>query len=122
MGIPTSALFAEVFLQWFEHMFIVKILLEHRIVDCYRHVDDILILYDPDVTYVDQVLTDFNRLHTSLTLTMENEINSSINFLDLTICNINGILECKIYKTYMTTHLNIHNDLCHPFEHKISAI
>jgi hypothetical protein len=53
MGIPTSALFAEAFLQWLEHMFIIKILLEHRIIGYYRYVDDILILYDKDVTYID---------------------------------------------------------------------
>jgi hypothetical protein len=53
---------------------------------------------------------------------MENEINSSINVLDITICNINGMLEFKIYRKLTTTDKITHNDSCHPFEHKISAI
>jgi hypothetical protein len=85
MGVPTSALFAEIFLQWLEHMSIVTILSIHRILGYYRYVDDILTLCNLDATHIDLVLTVFNKLHPSLTFTLENKINSSINVLDLTI-------------------------------------
>jgi hypothetical protein len=58
MGIPTSALFAEIFLQWLEHMFIVTILSEHHILGYYRYVNDILILYNPYATHIGVVLTE----------------------------------------------------------------
>jgi hypothetical protein len=121
MGIPTSALFAEIFLQWLEHMFIVTILSEHHILGYYRYVNDILILYNPYATHIGVVLTEFNRLHPSLTFTLENEINSSIKFLDLAICNISWILEFKIFRKPTTTDLVIHNDSYQYFEHKVSA-
>jgi hypothetical protein len=79
MGVSTSALFAEIFLQWLKHLSIVTILSKH-ILGYYRYVDDILILYNPDTTHIGLVLTEFNKLHPSLTFTLENEINSSINF------------------------------------------
>jgi hypothetical protein len=98
-------------------MFIVKILLEHRIIGFYRYVDDILIMHDSNVTHVDQVLAEFNMLHPNLALTTEKEINSSINFLHLIVCNKNGHLEFKIYRKPRNT-----DNSCHTFEHKISAI
>jgi hypothetical protein len=80
--------------------------------------DDILILYNSDMTHTDQVLEEFNNLQPDITLTMGRESKSSINLLDLTINNKNGQLKFKIYRKPTTTDLIIHNASCHQFEHK----
>jgi hypothetical protein len=57
-------------------------------------------------------------MHPNITFTIDN----SINFLDLTITNNNGQFEDKTYRKPTTTDLIIHNETCHPFVHKMSAI
>jgi hypothetical protein len=47
MGAPTSAILAEVFLQYLEHTQIADILKKHQIIDYHRYMDDILIMYNP---------------------------------------------------------------------------
>jgi hypothetical protein len=44
MGAPTSAILAEIFIQYLEYNNILNILQEHNILDYYRYVDDILML------------------------------------------------------------------------------
>jgi hypothetical protein len=53
---------------------------------------------------------------------MEKEKNNKINFLDLSITKIHNKLLLAIYRKPTTTDLIIHNDSCHPHEHKKSAI
>jgi hypothetical protein len=50
MGAPTSAILAETFIQYLEHTTIWKVL-QHRILDYYRYVDDILIVYNSDTNW-----------------------------------------------------------------------
>jgi hypothetical protein len=46
MGVPTSAILAEIFVQHLEHTIIIDILKDFQIIDYYRYVDDILIIYN----------------------------------------------------------------------------
>jgi hypothetical protein len=46
----------------------------------------------------------------------------SRNYLDITIENTNNTFTFSIYRKPTTTDLIIHNDSCHPTEHKHSAI
>jgi hypothetical protein len=46
MGAPTSAILAEVFIQYLEHTNIWDILRKHQLIDYCRYVDDILIIYN----------------------------------------------------------------------------
>jgi hypothetical protein len=46
IGVPISAVLAETFIQYLEHTKIIRILNKHQIVDYYKYVDDILILYN----------------------------------------------------------------------------
>jgi len=56
------------------------ILLQYRIVRCFRYVDDILIIYNNKTTNVHEVLTVFNNITPTIKLTMEGEIENKINF------------------------------------------
>ena len=53
---------------------------------------------------------------------MEKEINNMISLLDLSIEKTHDKLQLGIYRKPTTTDLIIHNDSCHPFEHKKDAI
>jgi hypothetical protein len=50
MGTPTSAILAEVCILHLEHMSVVDILSKHQIIDYYRYVNDILIIYNVQKT------------------------------------------------------------------------
>jgi hypothetical protein len=109
MGTPTSALLAEVFIQHLEHK-IIDILKKHHIIDYYRYVDDILIIYNTRTTNINDTLTEFNALHPKIHFTIETEMNSMLNYLDLTITNRENKLTYGIYRKPTTTDLILHND------------
>jgi hypothetical protein len=49
---------------------------------------------------------------------MENETQNRINYLHLTVTEVHNKLTFSIYWTPTTTDSIIHNDSCHPNEHK----
>jgi phosphomannomutase len=85
MGAPTSAILAEVFIQYLEHTTIIDILKKFQIIGYYRYVDDILISYNTHITSTNNALDEFNNIHPKIKFTMEKEINNTINFLHLSI-------------------------------------
>jgi hypothetical protein len=122
MGAPTSALSAEIFLQYIEHKRIYTILHTKHIIGYYRYVDDILIIYHMNNTDVDITLTDFSNIHPKLQFTLEKEHSSCINFLDITIHRTDSAFEYNIFRKPTATSHIIHNSSCHPPEHKSMAI
>jgi hypothetical protein len=74
MGAPTSAILAEIFLQYFEHNRIINILQKHHIIDYHRYVDDILIIYNENCTDIDNTLQEFNLLHPNIQYTIKNKL------------------------------------------------
>jgi hypothetical protein len=118
MGAPTSAILAEVFIKYLEYTKIVDILLKSQIIDYYRYVDDILIIYNAHTTNINDVLDKFNKIHPKIKFTIEKEENNRINFLDLTISKTRNRIQLAIYRKSTTTDLIIHNDSCHPLNIK----
>jgi hypothetical protein len=88
----------------------------------YRYVDDILIIYNKHHTNIDNTLGEFNRIHPKINFTTEKETQNKINYLDLTITKQDNKLIFAIYRKPTTTDSIIHNNSCHPIEHKKSAI
>jgi hypothetical protein len=122
MGAPTSAILAEIFIQHLEHNDILKILQKRRILDYYRYIDDILIIYNENYTDINNTLADFNVIHPNIQYTIDTQIDNKLNYLDITVENTNNTFTFDIYRKPTTTDLIIHNDLCHPTEHKHTAI
>jgi hypothetical protein len=56
MGAPTSAIFSEIYLQYIEHTFIMDILTKNNIHGYFRYVDDILIIYDTELTNIQSII------------------------------------------------------------------
>jgi hypothetical protein len=66
MGVPTSAILAEIFIQFLEHTVIYKILEKHQIIGYYRCIDDILIICNSEYTNIHNTLQKFNTVHPKL--------------------------------------------------------
>jgi hypothetical protein len=71
MGAPTSAILAEISIQHLEHNDIIDILQKHHIIDYYRYVDDIQIVYNENNTNMEDILKEFNSIHSNIQNTME---------------------------------------------------
>jgi len=90
----------------------------------FRYVDDILIAYNDSITDIKEVLSSFNNLIPTMKVTMENEIDNKINFLDITIQKgkENVSFDIYIYRKPTTTDTIIPGDSCHPHERKHVAV
>jgi nucleoside-specific outer membrane channel protein Tsx len=73
MGAPTSAILAGTFMQFLEHTVIYQILKKHQIIDYYRYVDDILIIYNEQHTNIRNTLDKFNNIRQKIKFTMEQD-------------------------------------------------
>ena len=85
MGAPSSGLIAELFLQHAENTHLAHLSHKHRIIGCFRYVDDILLIFDPNHSDIQIILTDFNAPHPNLQFTAEIEKDNTINYLDVSI-------------------------------------
>jgi hypothetical protein len=121
MGASTSPLLSEVYLQFLEHNNIYNILIEQNVIAYFRFVDDILIAYNTKHTDIGNMLHSFNQLHPLLSFTLGHEIGGNINFFDLTVYLTSKGLTASIFRKPTATDTIIHNELCHPMEHKLAA-
>jgi hypothetical protein len=96
--------------------------MKHKVIDYYRYVDDILIVYNEKFTNINHMLTDFNNIHPNIKYTMETQTENKLNYLDITIEINNKAITFDIYRKPTTTDHIIHNRSCHPNEHKYAAI
>ena len=105
MGVPSSSILSEIYLQFLENTRIYDILLRHQIMGYFRYVDDILIVYDNNNnnnnnTDTHKVLEQFNSISTTLTFTIEPERNNCISFLYITVRNNKKNLLSNLQKTH----------------------
>lgn len=121
MGSPLSPLLAEIFMNNFEIILLKSRLALENIIYWYRYVDDILIGWQGTNRQLDQFLHLANSIHPKIKFTMELEVDSTINFLDLSITNKNNAHEFKIYRKPTYSDITIHKDSSHPLQHKYAA-
>ena len=114
MGAPSSAILSEVYLQHLEHIKIIQIITQHNI-GYFRYVDNILMMYDENVTDIHEVHTAFNVLAPMIKFTIEKETDNNINFLDISIQNKGNKLLFNIYRKPTATD-TIPHDSCHPLQ------
>ena len=122
MGASSSAVLSEIYLQHLEHTKIVDILKQHDIIGYFRYVDDIVIVYNENSTDVNEIHKTLNNMTPRIKFTLEKETHNQINFMDLTIRNINNKLFFNIYRKPTATDMIIPKDSCHPPEQKHAAI
>jgi len=122
MGASSSGLIAEMFLQHTEHLHMARLSTKHKIINYFRHIDDILLIFDPSQSSIQAILADFNTLHPNLQFTAETEENNAINYLDITIHRTPSSWKTAIYRKPMYTDTIIPYMSNHPSQHKYAAV
>jgi hypothetical protein len=116
MGAPSSGLIAEFFLQHTENTHLARLAYKHRITDYFRYVDDILLIFDPNHSDTQSILTHFNTLHPNLHFTAETERDNTINYLDISIHKTpHELKNIHIQKAHL-------HRLHHPPQHKYAVV
>jgi len=78
MVAPFSGIIAEIFLKHSENFHLEHLAQKHNIINYFRYVDDILLIFDPNHTDIQATLTDFNAIHPNLHTKAETEGNTSL--------------------------------------------
>ena len=60
--------------------------------------DDILVIFDPNHSDIQEIINDFNSLHPKLRFTAETEDDCTLNYLDLSICRTPTGLRTAIFR------------------------
>ena len=121
MGAPSSGLIAEFFLQHTENTHLARLSRKHKIVNYFRYVDDILLIFDPSHTDIQAILADFNTLHPNLSFTAEVESDNTINYLDISIQKTPTGLKTAIFRKPTFSDTIIPYTSNHPTQHKFAA-
>jgi len=122
MGAPSSGLIAEIFLQHIEHSHLTNLTQKHNIINYCRYVDDILIIFDPNHSDIQENINDFNSLHPKLRFTTETEDDCTLNYLDLSICRTSTGLRTAIFRKPTLTDTIIPFTSNHPMQHKYATV
>jgi hypothetical protein len=98
MGSPTSGIMAEIFLQYYEDIYI-KHLPENRSILFYAcYVGDTLIIYDQTFIHADTVTARLNAVHKKIIFKPTLESNNNIRYLDLLLKRKDNHSELDIYR------------------------
>jgi hypothetical protein len=119
MGAPSYGLISELFLQQMEHLHLAHLTTKLKI-DYFRYMDDILLIFDSNHTDIQTIFNDFNAIHPKLKFTAE--IDSMINYLDITIPRTPTDWKMSIHRKPTFTDTIIPYRSNHPTQHKFDAI
>jgi hypothetical protein len=116
MGTPSSGLISELFLQHMEHLHLAPLSTKLKIINYFRYVDDIPMMFDSNHTDTQKKLNDFNAILPKLKFTAELETNNRINYLDITIHRTPTHWRMSIYRKPTFTDTIIPYTSNHPIQ------
>ena len=73
---------------------------KHEIIKYFRHVDDMLLIFDSNHTNIQDILTDLNTIHPNVHFTAETEHNNKIKYLDISIHKTAHNISLANYRHY----------------------
>ena len=79
MGAPSSSIISELFLEYLEQTKLPHIAQKFKLVNYFRYVDDIRIIFDSQHTNINTIVNEFNSLHPKIQFTDETEKHNMIN-------------------------------------------
>ena len=83
MGAPSSGLIAELFPQHNENRHLAQLSQKYKIINYFRYVDDILLIFVSYHTDIQAILADCNTLHPNLKFIAETARDNITNYLDI---------------------------------------
>ena len=95
---------------------------QHRIINYFRYVADILLIFDSTHTDIQAILIEFNALHSNLNFRAEVERDHSINYLDISFQKTPNKIKTSIYRRPTITDTIIPYTSNHPTQHKYAAV
>ena len=103
MGSPISSTIAEIYIQYFESLYVKHWLESSEIIFYKRYVDDILTVYDTSKTNAQNIFNEINKIDPNLQFKITNETDNIITYMDLSISRSNNKLELGIYRKPIET-------------------
>jgi len=122
MGASSSGIIFEIFLKYFEHAHLPILAHKHKLVNYFRYVDDVLLIYDDLQTDIHTIISDFNSFHPNLQFTKEKEQDNKLNYLDITIHKTPISVNTGVFRKLTFTDTIIPYTSNHPPQHKYAAI
>ena len=105
MGLPLSPTFANIFLCYYESIWLQDCPSDFKPVLHRRYVDDTFFLLFRDPAHANLFLNYLNSKHQNTSFTCEIENNSSLPFLDVNICRNSNKFDTKVFRKSTFTGL-----------------
>ncbi|XP_023213466.1 uncharacterized protein LOC111616262 [Centruroides sculpturatus] len=118
MGSPISGILCELVIRKHENTILPKF--QEDIALSVRYINDVLIIWNK-VPNIDLVLNYFNDNPYGLSLKVEQESQTTVHFLDITIKMEQGHLSTCVFRKESYTPLFIHNSSHDPYSYKVYA-
>ena len=117
MGSPLGPTFVNLFLVYYENMWLDKCPLQFKPKYYCRYVDDIFLMFEKQ-DHVKKFLKYMNSRHHNIKFTFEEEHNNKIAYLDRSITRVGNELQTSLFrkKTFSGVYLNFNSHL--PSEYK----
>ena len=97
MGLPLAPTFANIFMCFYESIWLDECPLDFKPVFYRRYIDDTFMIFKHH-SHVPLFLEYLNSKHVNIKFTHEIENNNSLSFLDCKIFRNNGRYECSVYR------------------------
>ena len=117
MRSPLGPTFANLFLVYYENMWLDKCPHHFKPKYYHRYMDDIFLMFEKK-DHMKKFLKYMNSYHQNIKFTFEEEHNNKIAFLDISITKVGNELQTSLFrkKTFSGVYLNLNSHL--PFEYK----
>ena len=121
MGSPLGPTLANVFLCYYEKLWLDDCPLEYKPIMYNRYVDDCFLMFR-DVSHVDAFLDYLNTKHKNIKYTVEYENNNQLPFLDILITKQGNGLVTDVYRKSTFTGLGLNFLSFVPYIYKINSV
>ncbi|XP_070000275.1 uncharacterized protein [Penaeus vannamei] len=119
MGSPLGPSYANAFLCYHEHNWLIQCPPEFKPIYYRRYIDDTFVMFK-HLLHVNLFLNYLNSKHQSIKFTCETQQNNQLPFLDMYVTNDNGRFHTSIYRKPTFTGLGLHFLSNIPYIYKIN--